>query len=56
MKLNHLRHVIAVAESGSIRSAARRLNIAQPAITRSIHEIEKHLGTSLFERAAKGSL
>lgn len=54
MKLNHLRHMIAVAESGSIRSAARHLNIAQPAITRSIHEIEKQLGTSLFERAAKG--
>ncbi len=54
MKLSHLRDVIAVAESGSLRAAGRQLGIAQPAITRSIREIERDLGTSLFERHAKG--
>lgn len=54
MKLNQIRDVIAVAERGSLRSAARYLNIAQPAITRSIRDLENELGTPLFERHATG--
>ena len=54
MKLNQLRDVVAVAENGSLRAAGRRLGIAQPAITRSIREIEHELGVTLFERHAKG--
>ena len=54
MKLSHIRDVLAVAECGSLRAAGRHLNIAQPAVTRSIHEIERELGVSLFERHAKG--
>lgn len=54
MKLNQLRDVVAVAENGSLRAAGRHLGIAQPAITRSIREIEHELGATLFERHAKG--
>lgn len=54
MKLSHLRDVVAVAETGSLRSAGRLLGIAQPAITRSIREMENELGVTLFERHAKG--
>ena len=54
MKLSHLRDVIAVAEHGSLRAAARRLDVAQPAITRSIREVEQELGATLFERHARG--
>ena len=54
MKLSQLRDVVAVAEAGSLRSAGRHLGIAQPAITRSIREIEQELGATLFERHAKG--
>ena len=54
MKLSQLRDVLAVAENGSLRAAGRHLGIAQPAITRSIREIEHELGVSLFERHAKG--
>jgi LysR family transcriptional regulator of abg operon len=54
MKLSHLRDVVAVAERGSLRAASRHLGIAQPAITRSIREIEHELGVVLFERRAKG--
>ncbi len=54
MKLLHLRDVLAVAERGSLRAAGRQLGITQPAITRSIREIEHELGVSLFERHAKG--
>ena len=54
MKLMHLRHVTEVAERGSLRAAARHLGIAQPAITRSIREVEHELGVTLFERHARG--
>lgn len=54
MKLNHIRDVIAVAERGSLRSAARFLGVAQPAITRSIRELEHELGVALFERRVTG--
>jgi len=55
MKLNHLRDVLAVAERGSVRAAARELGVAQSALTRSIRELEKELGALLFERGAKGT-
>lgn len=54
MKLTHMRDVLAVAEHGSIRAAGRQLGATQPAITRSIREIEHELGVPLFERHAKG--
>lgn len=54
MKLNHLRDVLAVAERGSVRAAARHLGIAQPSLTRSVHELERELGVPLFERRARG--
>jgi DNA-binding transcriptional LysR family regulator len=54
MKLSHVRDVLAVAELGSLRAAGRRVGIAQPAITRSIREIEHELGAALFERHSKG--
>ncbi|WP_077037304.1 LysR substrate-binding domain-containing protein [Pelomonas sp. KK5] len=54
MKLNSLRDFMAIAERGSLRAAARQLDVTQPAITRSIQELEKELGVVLFERRAKG--
>jgi LysR family transcriptional regulator of abg operon len=54
MKLNQLRDVIAIAERGSLRGAARHLGLAQPALTRSVHELERELGAPLFERRARG--
>lgn len=54
MKMSHLRHVVAVAEKGGIRAAARALEVSQPAITRSIGEAERTLGAPLFERSARG--
>ena len=54
MKLTHLRDLVAVAERGGLRRAARHLGLAQPAITRSIREIEHELGATLFERNTTG--
>lgn len=54
MKLAQLRHFVAVAELGGLRRAARHLAIAQPAITRSIRDLEHELGATLFQRSALG--
>ncbi|TFZ01265.1 LysR substrate-binding domain-containing protein [Ramlibacter rhizophilus] len=56
MKLNQLRDMVAIVERGSLRGAARHLDIAQSALTRSIRELERELGGTLFERDAKGML
>lgn len=54
IKLTHLRDVVAAAELGSLRAASRHLGIAQPAISRSIREIENELGATLFQRHQQG--
>ncbi len=54
MKLHHLRDAVTIAERGGLRAAARHLQLAQPALTRSLGELERELGTPLFERHARG--
>ena len=54
MRLNQFRDVVAIAERGSLRAAARYLRVTQPALTRSIRELERELGVPLFERRARG--
>jgi DNA-binding transcriptional LysR family regulator len=44
----------AVARTGSIRGAAETLNVASTAINRKIIEVERDLGTPLFERRPRG--
>ena len=54
MDIRHLRNMLAVMEEGSIGKAAQRLNISQPALTKSIQRLEEHLGVRLFDREARG--
>lgn len=54
MKLIQVRNLLAIAEHGSVRAAARHLGVAQSALTRSIQELERELDVSLFDREAKG--
>lgn len=54
MKLHQLRDFVAIAERGGLRAASRHLQLAQPALTRSLGELERELGVPLFERHARG--
>src|SRR5579871_6090118 len=47
-------YIDAVARHGSIRKAAEALHIASSALNRRILDVELELGTSLFERLARG--
>jgi DNA-binding transcriptional LysR family regulator len=50
-ELRQLRHARALAEEGSFARAARTLHITQPALSRSIQELERRTGIKLFDRA-----
>ncbi|NRF70253.1 LysR family transcriptional regulator [Aquincola sp. S2] len=54
MKLQQLEVFVHVARERSLRAAARRLALTQPAITRTIQELEADLGAVLLNRSAKG--
>lgn len=54
MDTKKLRYFLAVVEAGSITAAARRIPIAQPALTRQIRLLEESIGARLFERDRKG--
>lgn len=53
-RLRSMRALLAVARHGSTARAAEAIHISQPAVTRSIHELEKACGLSLFDRATRG--
>src|SRR6476619_4105122 len=54
MKLQNLHVFMTVAEVGSMSRAAQRLNPVQPAISRSIAELERALGVRLLDRQRQG--
>lgn len=54
MKLSQLRNLVAIAEAGSVRQAARNLNVSQSAVTKSIRQLEDELGVVLLHRTSHG--
>ncbi|MBQ7398972.1 MAG: LysR family transcriptional regulator [Clostridia bacterium] len=54
MNILHMKYAVEVARVGSLNKAAETLLIAQPNISRSIKELESHLGITIFDRSAKG--
>jgi DNA-binding transcriptional LysR family regulator len=54
MKLHDLHVLIAVVQAGSMSKAAALLNTTQPAISRSIAELERTIGVRLLDRKPLG--
>lgn len=54
MNDRELIYVKTIAEECSISAAARKLFIAQPSLSQSLHRIEETLGTKLFDRTQRG--
>jgi DNA-binding transcriptional LysR family regulator len=54
LELRHHRHALALAEHRNFLRAARALEISQPALSRSIQELERRMGATLFSRARGG--
>ncbi|MPS29115.1 LysR substrate-binding domain-containing protein [Pigmentiphaga sp.] len=54
VKLRHLLMFKTVAECGALSRAAETLHMSQPAVSKTIHELETLLGERLLERTAKG--
>ena len=50
IKRAHIRHFLAVADSGSFSQAAARLHVTQPTVSTAIAELERLVGSALFVR------
>ena len=54
MKINTLEYLLVLAQSSSISEAAQRLYIAQPTLTKALHQLEQEIGVRLFDRSREG--
>ena len=54
MRFNQIRDLLAVVEAGSLRAAARRIGVSQPAISKSIAQLEREVQAQLLLRTAQG--
>ncbi|MGN1329055.1 MAG: LysR family transcriptional regulator, partial [Eubacterium sp.] len=54
MTLQQLKYIIAITECGSISSAAQNLLVAQPSLSKSVSELEKEMGITIFYRNNRG--
>ncbi|MEJ5990894.1 pca operon transcription factor PcaQ [Ramlibacter sp. PS3R-8] len=55
LKIRHLRALVAVAEQGTLVRAADVLSITQPAVSKTLAELEGIVGRQLLERTSKGA-
>jgi LysR family pca operon transcriptional activator len=55
IRLRHLQCFLAVARQGNLRRAAHILAVTQPAVTKTLNELEEMLGAPLFVRSRKGA-
>lgn len=54
IRLRHLHTFVAVAQQGTLGRAAETLNLSQPALSKTLNELEQLTGARLFERGRQG--
>src|ERR1700746_2758095 len=54
MELRHLRYFVAIGEEENYRRAAKRLHVAQTALSTQIQDLEAEVGFKLFDRLPRG--
>lgn len=54
MDIRHLRYFLAITEHGSFLAAAKKLRVAQPALSLHLRNMEEELGVKLLHRQARG--
>jgi LysR family transcriptional regulator, regulator of abg operon len=54
LRLNQIRDLLTVLECGSVRAAAAKLGVSQPAVTKSVRSLEAELGVELLHRSRVG--
>lgn len=54
MTLQQLRYIIQIVQSGSISMAAQKLYITQPSLSKSVADLEKEMGITIFNRNNRG--
>ena len=55
IRLRHLHTFVAVAQQGTLGRAAETLNLSQPALSKTLNELEQSTGTRLFDRGRLGA-
>lgn len=53
-QITHLFRLRTILEEGSLRRASEKLNVTQPALSRSLAQLESYFGQQLVERHARG--
>lgn len=56
MDIRSLQYFLAIAQEGSVSSAAERLHMTQPPLSRQLKQLEEELGSSLFCRSKEGMI
>lgn len=54
LRLNQIRDLLTVLDCGSVRAAAAKLGVSQPAVTKSVRSLESELGVELLHRSNLG--
>ena len=54
LRLRHLELIAAIHDHGGILKASQHLNLTQPAVTKSLQDIEETVGLQLFVRSSRG--
>ena len=54
MTLTQLRYIIAIADTGSMNEAAKKLFVSQPNLSATVREVEEEAGITIFLRNNRG--